>query len=616
MTEDDDPATPGDQGVSVGIVRAWDYLRYSGLPPVNGIWTPARVAIADGGFDLDPLSGLGSRDFNNNNLTPPLQVDLIDYDGTAGGFDGDWHGQGAFGACCAYPRNGFGGAGSGGDLVRPILIRTETSAFGSARATLTAAYMHAAVVNHSTGGQCGRFCRAGEELRDSHEQESIQTAVVFGTIVVAAAGNGFDNNIDDENIVPCELDFVICVGAIDDQGQNVFNWGSRVDMWAPTNILTTVSPDSADDDADDVGEDEIREFGGTSAAAPFLAGVIGMMKVAEPLLFWSDAQQILWDTANESSDQSRVLRGYVDAFRAVKALRPNPPSVTFLEPEDGATLPWNTVYFVGARVDNPLGPTGPDGEILRPFDGEVVFRSDVDGELCRAERTASFLSCVPSFATLGTHLLTATATDVFGGTGRDTIELTITNQAPAVTITSPAEGATESSDQLLPLRASVMDPNETISATNVVWESSLDGVVAIGTRAATTLSPGSHVLSATATDAFGFTGSDSVSVTIVAGSGKPSAVILTPGDNTSISTGTEITLIGVASDPEDGPLDGAAVEWYSDRDGFLGNGTSLPVVLSGPGCENFFQHVITLRVTDSDGNVDTDSIVIVVGQVC
>ena len=33
MTEDDDSATPGDQGLSTGVIHAWDYVKYKGVSP-------------------------------------------------------------------------------------------------------------------------------------------------------------------------------------------------------------------------------------------------------------------------------------------------------------------------------------------------------------------------------------------------------------------------------------------------------------------------------------------------------------------------------------------------------------------------------------------------------
>jgi hypothetical protein len=120
MTWAGDTSNPS---IGIGVVRAWDYLRQLGLPPDEGIWQPARVAILDVGFALDPVTGVGSLDWPGLPGSPPLQVDTVDSDNRAGSLKEGWHGEGTFGVCCATPRNRFGGAGRGGEYVRPIAIR-------------------------------------------------------------------------------------------------------------------------------------------------------------------------------------------------------------------------------------------------------------------------------------------------------------------------------------------------------------------------------------------------------------------------------------------------------------------------------------------------------------
>ncbi|WP_347275448.1 hypothetical protein [Candidatus Kuenenia sp.] len=105
----------------------------------------------------------------------------------------------------------------------------------------------------------------------------------------------------------------------------------------------------------------------------------------------------------------------------------------------------------------------------------------------------------------------------------------------------------------------------------------------------------------------------------VVGTGEPTAVILSPQQNDSFAPGTMVTLQGEGIDPEDGTLSGSDLMWFSDRDGFLGSGASLQIVLSGPvvPCDpEFVSHTITLRVTDSDGHQSTQQIVISVGRIC
>jgi len=76
----------------------------------------------------------------------------------------------------------------------------------------------------------------------------------------------------------------------------------------------------------------------------------------------------------------------------------------------------------------------------------------------------------------------------------------------------------------------------------------------------------------------------------------PEAFITYPAEGASFMPGASFFLQGTAYDLEDGRLPDSAYRWASNRDGDLGAGASNLVILS-PGA-----HVITLRVTDSDGN--------------
>jgi hypothetical protein len=627
MTEDDDPTVAGDQGVSVGVAAAFEYLRSTGLPPRNGAWEPARIAIIDRGFDLDQVTGLGNPDYNNDPTRAPLQLDLFDGDETAGGNDvggGTWHGQSSFGVCCAYPRNGFGGAGTGGEYVRPILIRAVTIA-DVASAIRSASLMDADVVTISLQWNCMQACADESRL----QEEILRASNDLGTVVLAAAGNGPDNstpdyNMDGDNRIPCTLDAVLCVGAIDENGDNVWNWGEDVDIWAPTNIRSTVHPLAADDDPDDVGENELRLARGTSAACPFAAGIVGLLKTANPDLMWHEVQDILQDTANQSpNDSTRVLEGYVDALRAVQAVRENPaPSVqlAFLLP--GGTHTPLRPRELGAFVSDDPSPRG--------FVGTVEFHSDVDGLLCTVEGEASFLTCDGVLETEGQHVITAIATDSFGAsTTSEPVEITVANRAPSIVLANPIDGSTHYADQQPSFRATVYDadgedfttfcPTPDGSACTE-WTSDLDGPLTASsagedalnfTRA---LSRGTHTITVTARDAFGLTASQSVFMTVEPGRGLPTARIL--NDPSDFTFTRSMVLRGTGSDPEDGTLSAAHLEWFSSVDGYLGTGDALTIQLSRPACGDAVEHVITLRVTDSDGNSSTDTVRVTFRRTC
>jgi hypothetical protein len=102
------------------------------------------------------------------------------------------------------------------------------------------------------------------------------------------------------------------------------------------------------------------------------------------------------------------------------------------------------------------------------------------------------------------------------------------------------------------------------------------------------------------------TSADESDAPFTVGRKGPQAFILSPEGEGMIKPGTPLLLQGYAYDLEDGTLGEAALRWTSSRDGDLGTGSQVLVSLS-PG-----QHVITLTATDSDGNVGTASINVLV----
>jgi hypothetical protein len=94
-----------------------------------------------------------------------------------------------------------------------------------------------------------------------------------------------------------------------------------------------------------------------------------------------------------------------------------------------------------------------------------------------------------------------------------------------------------------------------------------------------------------------------IDATIADATGSPpTAQINHPGDGEMRPAAMDIPFIGVAGDPEDGPLSGASMVWTSDLAGEIGTGESFNAPLSAG------MHVITLTATDSDGNTGTDQI--------
>lgn len=687
-------ADPSPPELSTSTVRAWNLLRNTGLPPVatDEEWFPAEVAVVDVGFAVDPDTGLGSRDYHDcqrfgsanarcdNPLEPPLQIDLVEHDNRAGNgaFNGGWHGESMLGVCCAFPDNRFGAAGSGGEYVEPVPFNVmDTTVLGDqvinnfavAQAIRSAAFRGMPVISMSLGGRCdwewsveSSLCRTGTELgfmEDANLQQAVLTATSLGSVVLASAGNGLDENFDGEKYVPCKLNNVICVGGVNHLGDNVYHWGHAVDIWGPTTgasgnlgvpqLLSTITPESAATppvDNDDTGIDELDTTGGTSAATAYVAGVAAMLKSIDPTLRWDDVQRILQETANcsfehvgpcpNSAPQPKVRYGWVDTLRAVRRVRDatnSAPTVRIIAPADGASKSWTdaSVHFT-MRVEDPPNPDG--------FAGDVTIDSDPSRYACSTGGEGLIHSCTDGnppvalppggepVSPLGTHEVTATATDELGASGQDTIEITVTNDEPAVSLDSPPDGSVHFSDQLVAFRAAVSDGDgETFDDTCpapgffnacVSWTSSLDGPLEPPEGEspgdfALSLSEGVHAITVSVEDGQGATDSASVSVEVLPGEGQPSARILSTAPEFP-RTGETVVLNGEGNDPEDGELSGASLEWFSDIDGFLGTGATLEVVLSGPSGEGFDYHQVSLHATDSEGNTDTDDVTIRVGN--
>jgi PKD domain len=88
---------------------------------------------------------------------------------------------------------------------------------------------------------------------------------------------------------------------------------------------------------------------------------------------------------------------------------------------------------------------------------------------------------------------------------------------PRVLISSPASSAQLSADQTLQLVASVQDLQDVpFKDANVSWTSSLQGKLGEGTAITATLQPGTHQITATATNSASKSGSATVTVDVSA----------------------------------------------------------------------------------------------------
>jgi hypothetical protein len=118
---------------------------------------------------------------------------------------------------------------------------------------------------------------------------------------------------------------------------------------------------------------------------------------------------------------------------------------------------------------------------------------------------------------VGAHTITAAVTDSGGLSGSDSIAVSVAapNTAPIVAITAPANGLTFNAGQAIGFAGTAIDAQDGNISTGLSWSSSRDGAIGSGASFATsTLSAGSHVITASVMDAGGLTGAATISLTV------------------------------------------------------------------------------------------------------
>jgi PKD repeat protein len=184
------------------------------------------------------------------------------------------------------------------------------------------------------------------------------------------------------------------------------------------------------------------------------------------------------------------------------------------------------------------------------------------------------------------------------------------NAPPVVTIANPADGSEFTEGDPVPFQGSAIDAEDGIlPGESLRWNSHKDGDFATGTNpTVTTLSPGGHAITLTATDSEGLSKSETVTITIEARPPEPPiASIVQPLADEVFAQGVEVVLLGSGDDPDGPDLEESAFVWSSNRDGEIGTGR-----LVGTSTLSVGDHLITLTVRDRDGIAGTATVVITI----
>jgi subtilisin family serine protease len=282
--------------VIVAVIDSGVNIRH---PDLKGhIWTNAGE-IAGDGIDNDGngyVDDIHGWDFTNGDATVE---------------DDTGHGTHCAGIIGASIRNGIGIAGEATNSIKimPLKILDQDGAGSIALGLEALDYAianGARVSSNSWGGYFG-------ERELGAFKASIQKTVESKHLFVAAAGNDANNN--DANVInPCamEHDNILCVASTDQNAalSSFSNYGSAtVDVAAPgTDIVST-----------DVGDSDYSLRSGTSMAAPYAAGLAGMMFASRPNLNPIEVKRIIYETVDKSAvlDGKVATGGEIDACAAM-----------------------------------------------------------------------------------------------------------------------------------------------------------------------------------------------------------------------------------------------------------------------------------------------------------
>jgi hypothetical protein len=213
--------------------------------------------------------------------------------------------------------------------------------------------------------------------------------------------------------------------------------------------------------------------------------------------------------------------------------------------------------------------------------------------------------------------------DPAGSVGSAHVNLDVVpTDAPDAEITEPIEGGLYYSDQKVTLAGLVTDTEDDPQDLTVWWESDEDGELDLDTQPDSDgvlsdgayLSEGEHLLTLTALDSSGKTGSDSVLISVGPPNSAPTCEITAPVSGSAGPEGTVVSLEATVGDA-DLPDNELSVLWESDKDGELGESTptSAGAVVYATSSLSVATHTITMTVTDEIGDSCTDLVVYTVG---
>ncbi len=266
-----------------------------------------------------------------------------------------------------------------------------------------------------------------------------------------------------------------------------------------------------------------------------------------------------------------------------------PPTINIVYPYTGYS------FVEGEMVQLSVDAFDPEtGNVSHA----VQWSSSISGQL--GTGALVYVQLLP-----GDQVITATIVDSDNNSATSSVSITVlANNAPTLNIHSPYAGQTIIEGQVLNAFADAFDVEDGGLIHDVVWTSNIDGEIGTGANIPLILSVGSHVITATVTDMYGKSASQSVTVNVVFNN-LPVVIVTSPITGSSTIEGEPLNLTVIATDVEDGTISDQ-VRWRSDLQGDLGMGTTVPVNLV------VGVHNISATVTDLLGKTTTQNVTLTV----
>ncbi|MBI3312496.1 MAG: S8 family serine peptidase [Candidatus Omnitrophica bacterium] len=314
-----------------------------------GAGAKVRVAVIDTAIDGNhpALAGKVVSGYNFVNNTTSTQ---------SAGIGQDWHGTASSGRILD---------GAGGANIELMPVQVFGSSGGASWSTIIKAINYAVdngaqVINMSLGGM------AGSPL----VQQAIDRATEKGILVVASAGN----HGTEAPAYPASYNGVLSVAASNEAGRKAgFSaYGSTVDLTAPGDTMKLLSHGGT------------RMSQGTSFSAPFITGMLALLKSAFPSLTAGQAEEVLKSKARPLSDMNNPrydgklgagLLNALDVARWVEEIRAGtfqfpwqqavPPVVPPPAVRPPVQAPSNQPWLVRGRGHSGNYVVTPAGEVVK-----------------------------------------------------------------------------------------------------------------------------------------------------------------------------------------------------------------------------------------------------------